>query len=103
MLLWRLDQQGSAATSAFAKSAKAIGRVLSGPIVKEPFFDLDTERSHAMGWKRIPWTSIAQYALFYELDEDQTESLIMFIQSMDQAHIARLEKIRQAEAAKDKK
>lgn len=68
------------------------------------FFDLDTERSHGTGWQRIPWSSIHRYALFYELGEDQTDCLILFIQRMDLAHIDRLEEKRKAdEEARNRK
>lgn len=56
-----------------------------------------------MGWQRIPWTSICQYAAFYELDTDQADCLITLIQRMDLAHLDRLEEKRKAEqAAKDR-
>jgi hypothetical protein len=56
------------------------------------FFDLDTERSHGamVGLKHIPWSSIKDYALAYELDEYQTESLFYFIKAMDCAHLKNL-------------
>ena len=56
----------------------------------DAFFDLDSERSHGMGYTRIPWTSIAEYAMFYSLDEDQTERLFTHIKAMDAAYIKRL-------------
>ena len=56
------------------------------------FFDLNTERSHAMGITLIPWSSIANYARFYDFDEEMTERLFYLIQAMDAAHTARLQK-----------
>ena len=58
----------------------------------DAFIDLDTERSHAMGWTRIPWHSIVRYAEFYQLTEDQSDDLVYFVNKMDLAHIEELEK-----------
>lgn len=56
----------------------------------QAFFDLDAERSQGMGLGRIPWSSVIQYAAHYELDEEQTDSLLDFIRIMDVAHLKRL-------------
>jgi hypothetical protein len=98
----------------FAKSAKRLGKKLDAPVNIEPilryglefyldaFFDLDTERSHGMGWTRIPWSQIVQYGLFYNLDDEQMDDLVYFIIRMDIAHITRLDEKREAEKAKGK-
>lgn len=57
----------------------------------EAFFDLDSERNHAMGLARIPWSSIRQYAEAFEFDEEQTDELFFFIRRMDTEHLKRLE------------
>lgn len=54
------------------------------------FFDLDAERTHALSLTPIPWTSIKDYAIAYEFDEEQTEDLIYLIRKMDTAHLKRL-------------
>jgi hypothetical protein len=93
----------------FAKSAAKFGRKLTGvdSKQKEPclnygleffldaFIDLDSERSHGMGWMRIPWHCIWQYGIAYELDTEQMDDLIYFITRMDAAHIERLEEKRE--------
>jgi hypothetical protein len=56
------------------------------------FFDLDAERSHALALTPIPWRSIIAYAQAYEFDEEQTENLVFFIRSMDNANLERLQK-----------
>ena len=55
------------------------------------FFDLDSERTQGWGLGRIPWLAIQQYAVFYELDEEQTDCLVYFIRAMDSAHLKRVE------------
>lgn len=54
------------------------------------FFDLDAERSHAMGLTAIPWTAIKEYAEFYSFDVDQCEDAFLIIRRMDDAHLRRL-------------
>jgi hypothetical protein len=90
----------------FAVSAGRVGRKIITPVNKEPvlrewlhfymdaFIDLDSERSHGMGWMRIPWTSIVSYGLYYDLDDEQMDFLVYAIQRVDLAHIARLEEKR---------
>jgi hypothetical protein len=58
----------------------------------EAFFELDTERNHGMGLTQIPWSKIRMYAEANGYDEDQTEELHAHIRTMDNAHLARLEK-----------
>jgi hypothetical protein len=99
----------------FAKTAKRMGKALDKNKIAEPvlrmgleftllaFFDLDTERDHGNGWQRIPWTSILQYAYHYELGDEQCERFIKTLQSMDHAHIERLEEKRKAEEEMRKK
>ena len=58
----------------------------------EAFFDLDAERSHDFGFKRIPFSSVIDYANAFEFNEEQKEDLLFFIKKMDAAHIERLEK-----------
>lgn len=57
----------------------------------QAFFDLDAERSQGFSRGRIPWSRIAEYAKYYELDNDQTDCLLCFIRAMDTAHLKRLE------------
>lgn len=56
------------------------------------FFELDTERSHGFSLTRIPWSSIATYAAYYDFDEEQTENLFYYIRQMDNENLKRLEK-----------
>lgn len=53
----------------------------------QAFFDLDSERDQGWGLGRIPWTAMRQYALFYELDQEQSDALIHFVQVMDTAFL----------------
>lgn len=87
-----------------AKQAMREGKSLPDRIANAPelmaglylyidaFFDLDSERSHDFGFKRIPFSVIIDYARAFEFDEDQTEDLLFFIKRMDVAHIERLAK-----------
>lgn len=56
------------------------------------FFDLDFERSHAMGATHIPFSSIVEYAIAFEFDEEMTEDLLYFIRQMDIEHVKRIAK-----------
>ena len=53
----------------------------------QAFFELDSERSDLA---RIPWSSIADYAIAYDFDEDQAADLIDIIRKVDSAHIKKL-------------
>ena len=87
---------------AIAKQAMRAGQPLPDRIANAPeletglqlylqaFFDLDSERSHAQGLTSIPWTSIAAYAMAFELDEEQTEDLYFFIRKLDSEHLKKL-------------
>lgn len=55
------------------------------------FFELDSERSHSFGYSRIPWSSVRQYAMMHEFDEDQTEALHFYTRQMDAANAERAE------------
>ena len=57
----------------------------------QAFFDLDSERSHGMGLTRIPWSSIADYSIAFELDDEQTACLFYHIRTMDEANLIRLD------------
>jgi hypothetical protein len=56
----------------------------------EAFWDLDTERINGFGHGRIPWHSIVAYAMFYGLDDDQTDRLVTHIRTMDLAFLKKL-------------
>lgn len=58
----------------------------------QAFFDLDSERSHAMAPTAIPWSKIKDYANAYSFDEEETEDLLFFIRKMDVDHLARIAK-----------
>ncbi len=58
----------------------------------QAFFDLDSERSHALAPTAIPFTSVAAYARAFKFDEEQTEDLVFFIRRMDTEHLKRLAK-----------
>lgn len=64
----------------------------------QAFFDLDSERSHAMAPTAIPWTSIAAYARAFEFDEEQTEDLFFQIRRMDAEHLKRISSKSKAKA-----
>jgi hypothetical protein len=68
-------------------------------IYLQAFFDLDSERSHAMGPTAIPWTSIVNYARAFDFDEEQTEDLIYLIKRMDAENLKEVSK-KQKEATK---
>jgi hypothetical protein len=58
----------------------------------EAFFDLDSERSHGFNLTRIPLSAIRDYAVAFEFDGYQTESLFYLIKAMDRANLERLSK-----------
>lgn len=60
------------------------------------FMELSSCRSSAMGLGRIPWTAIKDWALAYELDEEQADDLFHAILAMDSAYLDH-------ESKKDKK
>ena len=86
-----------------AKQCYAIGQPLPDRIANAPelisglemylqaFFDLDSERSHSMGLTRIPWSSIKDYSLAFDLSVRQTEDLFYYIRAMDGANLQYLE------------
>ena len=72
-------------------------RIANAPVLEmglqlylQAFFDLDSERSHAMAPTPIPWTSIAAYARAFEFDEEQTEDLFFHVRRMDAEHLKRI-------------
>ncbi|MES2180723.1 MAG: hypothetical protein V4493_01315 [Pseudomonadota bacterium] len=56
----------------------------------QAFNDLDSERSHAMGVSRIPWSKIHHYAKANEFSEEQKDDLLYLIQAMDRNHCEKL-------------
>ena len=73
-------------------------RILNAPELRiglslylQAFFDLDSERSHAMAPTPIPWTSILMYAQAFEFEEEQKEDLFYFVKALDLLHLKRLE------------
>jgi len=56
----------------------------------QAFFDLDSDRSHAMGPTAIPFRSILDYARAFNFDDEQTEDLIYYIKQMDSDHLQRI-------------
>ena len=52
------------------------------------FWELSTCRSTGWGLGPIPWLAMREYALVYELTEDQEEDLYYFIREMDNAYVA---------------
>jgi hypothetical protein len=99
--------QQTVATSAMRIMGKVPARLKDVPelhwglgLYYDSYFDLTTERSHAMGFTMIPWHSIAQYALFHDFDADQTDRLFHHIRSMDNAHITKLAADAEAKRAK---
>lgn len=98
----------------FQKSAKRFSKVVTQeqeqPKLRfglefyiDAFMDLDSERSHSMGWQRIPWHSIWHYGQEHQCNSEQMDDLVTFIFAMDVAHIARLDEKRQAERARSGK
>jgi hypothetical protein len=53
----------------------------------QAFFDLDSERSHGMSLTRIPWSSVKDYAIAFEFNEQQTEDLFYYIKRLDGANL----------------
>jgi DNA-binding transcriptional regulator YhcF (GntR family) len=56
----------------------------------QAFFELDSERSHAMAATSIPWSSIAAYSKYFDFDEEQSEDLFLFIRKMDAYHLNKI-------------
>jgi hypothetical protein len=56
----------------------------------DAFFDLDSERSHGVGYTRIPWHCIVAYALYHQFNDDQTDRLLIHLRAMDSAFIKKL-------------
>jgi len=95
---------------AIAKQAMRFGHPLPERIANAPelqaglqlylqaFFDLDSERSEL---KPIPWSSMIDYAMAFDFDEEQTEDLVYIIRKVDSAHINRLAEKQKAEYAKN--
>lgn len=87
---------------AIAKQAMRAGNELPDRIANAPelinglqlylqaFFDLDSERSHAMAPTPIPWRAMAEYANVFKFDEEQTEDLFYFLRAMDSKHLAKI-------------
>ncbi len=85
-----------------AKQAMRSGEPLPDRIANSPelieglqlflnaFFDLDSERTHALALTPIPWSSIDRYARSYRLSDEQYEDLHFFLRRMDNAHLVRL-------------
>jgi hypothetical protein len=89
--------QQSITNSSLRVRGKAPEKFVGGPELRwglqlyyDAFFDLDTERSHGFGYTRIPWHCIVAYAMYYNLDDEQTEELVTHIQAMDSAYIKKL-------------
>lgn len=53
----------------------------------QAFFDLDADRAIGMSIGRIPWTSVLSYASFHELDTDETELLIKYVEAIDTTYL----------------
>ena len=85
-----------------AKQAMRAGQPLPDRIANAPelkiglslymqaFFDLDSDRTHTLAPTAIPWSSIKDYALAWQFDEEQTEDLFYLIRKMDNEHLKRL-------------
>ncbi|QBZ71727.1 hypothetical protein [Pseudomonas phage KP1] len=98
-----------------AKQAMRAGQPLPDRIANAPelelglhlylqaFFDLDSERTHAVGLTPIPWTSISEYARVFEFDEEQTEDLFFFVRKLDSEHMKKLEAKEKAKSNNGKK
>lgn len=56
----------------------------------QAFFDLDSDRTHALAPTAIPWASIQNYAVALGFSEEQTEDLHFFIRRIDSEHLARV-------------
>jgi hypothetical protein len=89
----------SIARQAMRAGNKLPERIANAPQVQphlimylQAFFDLDSERSHALVPTSIPWSSIKGYAEAYNFDEEETEELLFFIRKMDTSHLERVAK-----------
>lgn len=63
--------------------ANAPALLLGSQFYLDAYFDLDSERSHAMAPVAIPRSCIVEYAREYELDEEEKDDLIHLIRCMD--------------------
>lgn len=75
-------------------------RILNAPVLEpslmfyiQAFFDLDSERQQGLGLGRIPWLAMRQYAVHFELDDDQFDAMVYNIRAMDTAHLKRLKEL----------
>ena len=62
----------------------------------QAFNELDSERSHAMGFTKIPWSSIIRYAEHHNFSPEMTENLVLYVREMDNANIDFLAKNKKA-------
>lgn len=53
----------------------------------QAFWDLTTCRQIGMGVGPIPWTSVQEYSILLELDEEQTDDLHYHIAVMDNEYL----------------
>lgn len=77
-------------------NARIPDRIANAPVLREgldlyldAFFILDSERYGGGSILPIPFSAIVNYAILYDLSEDQREDLIYFVRRMDSAHIKR--------------
>lgn len=54
----------------------------------QAFWALSTTRSIGMDYGPIPWTAIQEYARWWRLDEEQTDSLHYHLSEMDKVFLA---------------
>jgi len=64
----------------------------------QAFFDLDSERSHAMGVTRIPKSAVRSYARDFGFNAEETEELEYYISVMDNAECKRIVQHRERES-----
>lgn len=53
----------------------------------QAFFELNCDRPIGMVAGPIPWTAMAAYAKYHELDTEQSEELFYFLREMDRAYL----------------
>jgi len=84
----RIIKQCMRARKPFPKSIQNAPRLFMGlELYWDAFWDLSTCRPAGMGAGPIPWSVIRDYAVTFELDQDQEEELYHHIRVMDNAFL----------------
>lgn len=88
------DIEQGIAQQAYRSGAKLPDRIANAPSLRmglnlflNAFYELDGERNNGMGLSPVPWSTIKDYAQFYEMDSEQTEDFFFVIRELDRAYL----------------